>query len=91
MGAESNSFAWTDLCPKFKPQVKNLNESDEKTNQHDRNDSHKIMKLAEEEWDQIDTRLAKYDQTMNERRAEKVSQTLFDGAIYCPIGSDIVR
>jgi hypothetical protein len=49
------------------------------------------MKLVEEECDQIDTRLAKYDQTMNERRAEKVSRTLFDGAIYCPVVSDIVR
>jgi hypothetical protein len=30
------------------------------TNQQDRNDPHKIMKLAEEEWDQMDTQLAKY-------------------------------
>jgi hypothetical protein len=32
------------------------------TNQHDRNDPHKIMKLTEEEWDQTDTWLAKYGQ-----------------------------
>ncbi len=32
------------------------------TNQYDRNDSHKVMKLAEEEWDETDTRLAKYGQ-----------------------------
>jgi hypothetical protein len=32
------------------------------TNQQDRNDPHKIMKLAEEEWDQTVTRLAKYGQ-----------------------------
>jgi hypothetical protein len=32
------------------------------TDQQDRNDPHKVMKLAEEEWDQTDTRLAKYDQ-----------------------------
>jgi hypothetical protein len=32
------------------------------TNHQDRNDSHKIMKLGEEEWDQTDTQLAKYDQ-----------------------------
>jgi hypothetical protein len=34
------------------------------------------MKLAEEEWDQTDTRLAKYVQTVNERRAETVSRTM---------------
>jgi hypothetical protein len=32
------------------------------TNQHDRNDPHKIMKLAKEERDQMNTRLAKYSQ-----------------------------
>jgi hypothetical protein len=32
------------------------------TNQQDINDPHKIMKLAEKEWDQKDTRLAKYGQ-----------------------------
>jgi hypothetical protein len=32
------------------------------TNQQDRNDSYKVMKLAEEEWDQTDTQLAKHDQ-----------------------------
>jgi hypothetical protein len=32
------------------------------TKQHDRNDPHKIMNLEEQEWDQIDTRLAKYGQ-----------------------------
>jgi hypothetical protein len=31
------------------------------TNQQDRNDPHNITKLAEE-WDQMDTRLTKYDQ-----------------------------
>jgi hypothetical protein len=36
------------------------------TNQYDRNDPHKVMKLAEEEWYQTDTQLAKYDQN-NER------------------------
>jgi hypothetical protein len=32
------------------------------TSQQDRNDPHKIMKLAEEELDQTNTRLAKYGQ-----------------------------
>jgi hypothetical protein len=32
------------------------------TNQQDRDDPHKIMKLAKEEWDQTDTQLAKYIQ-----------------------------
>jgi hypothetical protein len=34
----------------------------ENTNQQDRNDPHKVMKPAEEEWDQTDPRLAKYGQ-----------------------------
>jgi hypothetical protein len=33
-----------------------------KTNEENINDPHKIMKLAEEKYDQTDTRLAKYDQ-----------------------------
>jgi hypothetical protein len=41
---------------------KPLEESDENTNQQDKNDPHKITKLAEEEWNQTDTRLAKYGQ-----------------------------
>jgi hypothetical protein len=32
------------------------------TNQQNRNDPHKVMKPAEEEWDQTDTRLVKYGQ-----------------------------
>jgi hypothetical protein len=32
------------------------------TNQQDRNDPHKVIKLVEEECDQMDTRLVKYDQ-----------------------------
>jgi hypothetical protein len=32
------------------------------TNQQDINDPHKITKLAEEEWDQTDSRLEKYSQ-----------------------------
>jgi hypothetical protein len=37
--------------PCSKPQTKQLNKSDEKTNQQDRNDPHKVTKLAKEEWD----------------------------------------
>jgi hypothetical protein len=44
------------------PKQKPLMESDEKTNQQDRNNAHKVTKLVEEEWDQTDTRLAKYGQ-----------------------------
>jgi hypothetical protein len=40
------------------------------TNQQNRNDPYKVMKLAEEEWDQTDTCLAKYGQKVNKRRAE---------------------
>jgi hypothetical protein len=36
------------------------------TSQLDRNDTHKVKKPAEEEWDQTDTQLAKYSQN-NER------------------------
>jgi hypothetical protein len=36
------------------------------TKQQDRKDLHKIMKLAEEEWDQTDTQLAKYGQTLEQ-------------------------
>jgi hypothetical protein len=32
------------------------------THQPDINDPHKVMKPAEEEWDQMDTRLVKYGQ-----------------------------
>jgi hypothetical protein len=32
------------------------------TNQYERNDAHKVMKLAEEEWHQTDTQLVKYGQ-----------------------------
>jgi hypothetical protein len=44
------------------PKQKPLKKVMENTNQQDRNDPHKVMKPAEEEWDQTDPRLAKYDQ-----------------------------
>jgi hypothetical protein len=53
------------------------------TNQHDRNDPHKVTKLKEEEWGQADTQLAKYAKTVNECRAETVSRTLFDNFGHC--------
>jgi hypothetical protein len=46
---------------------------------------------VEEEWDQKDSRLAKYGQTVKERRAKTVSQTLSGGIGQCPVGSGIVR
>jgi hypothetical protein len=46
------------------------------TNHQDGNDPHNIMKLAEEEWDQTDTRLAKYDPKVNKHLAETISRTL---------------
>jgi hypothetical protein len=45
--------------PRSNPKQKPLKESGENTNQHDTNDP---TKLAEEECDHMDTRLAKYDQ-----------------------------
>jgi hypothetical protein len=47
MGAKSNSFARTDLCPTFKPQSQTLQEGDEHTNQQRRNDSLKDMNTVE--------------------------------------------
>jgi hypothetical protein len=39
-----------------------LQESDEFTNKQNRNDLLKVMNAAEKEWDQLDTRLARYGQ-----------------------------
>jgi hypothetical protein len=39
-----------------------LQYSDQHTNQHHRNDPLKVMNAVEKEWDQSDTRLARYDQ-----------------------------
>jgi hypothetical protein len=44
------------------PKAKILQESDEHTNQYHRNDPVKVMNAAKKEWDQLDTRLARYDQ-----------------------------
>jgi hypothetical protein len=48
--------------PSSNPKAKTLQASDEYTNQHHRNDPLKVINAAEKEWDQLDTRLARYDQ-----------------------------
>jgi hypothetical protein len=48
--------------PSSNPKAKTQQESDEHINQQHRNDSLKVMNAAEKEWDQLDTRLARYDQ-----------------------------
>jgi hypothetical protein len=48
--------------PNSNPKAKTLKESDERTNQQHRNDLLKVMNTAEKEWDQLDTRLVRYDQ-----------------------------
>jgi hypothetical protein len=63
------------------------------TNQQDINDPNKITKPAKEEWDQMDTGLATYDQNGERNRAEKVRRTLSSGAIHCllcPVEPDII-
>jgi hypothetical protein len=61
------------------------------TNQQDRDDPHKIMKLAEEEWDQTDTQLAKYIQNHEETLDWKSQSNIVQWAIDCLLGPDIVR
>jgi hypothetical protein len=48
--------------PSSNPKAKTLQESDEHINQHHRNDSLAVMNTTKKEYDQLDTRLAKYDQ-----------------------------
>jgi hypothetical protein len=48
--------------PSSNPKAKTLQESDEHTNQKHRNDLLKVINPAEKECDQLDTRLARYDQ-----------------------------
>jgi hypothetical protein len=48
--------------PSSNPKAKTIQESDEHTNQQQRNDPLKVMNVAEKEWDQVDTQLARYDQ-----------------------------
>jgi hypothetical protein len=49
-------------APCSKSQTKALKESDENTNQQDRNDSHEVTKLAKEKWEQTNTQIVKYGQ-----------------------------
>jgi hypothetical protein len=48
--------------PSSNPKAKTLQESDEHNNQQHRNDLIKVMNATVKEWDQLDTRLARYDQ-----------------------------
>jgi hypothetical protein len=48
--------------PSSNPKVITLQESDEHTNQQHRKDPLKVMNVVEKECDQLDTRLARYDQ-----------------------------
>jgi hypothetical protein len=48
--------------PSSNPNAKTMQEADEHTNQHRRNDLLEVTNATEKEWDQLDTRLAKYDQ-----------------------------
>jgi hypothetical protein len=48
--------------PSSNPKAKITQESDEHTNQQHSIDPLKVMNAAEKKWDQLDTRLARYDQ-----------------------------
>jgi hypothetical protein len=48
--------------PSSNPKAKTLQESDEQPNQQHRNDPLKVINAAEKEWDQLNTRLVRYDQ-----------------------------
>jgi hypothetical protein len=48
--------------PSSIPKTKTLQKGDEHTNQQRRNDPLKITNVAEKEYDQLDTRLARYGQ-----------------------------
>jgi hypothetical protein len=47
--------------PSSIPKAKTLEEGDEHTNEQCKNDPLKVTNVAEKEWDQLDTRLARYD------------------------------
>jgi hypothetical protein len=63
-GGEPNHILLQELAyvPSSNPKSKTLQEGYENTNQQYRNGSFKVMNAAEKEWDQLDTRLAKYGQ-----------------------------
>jgi hypothetical protein len=49
-----------------------MQESDEHTNQQHRNDPLKVMNAAEKEWNQLDNRLARYDQNSEQTLLLKI-------------------
>jgi hypothetical protein len=59
--------------PSSNLKVKTLQESDEHTNQQQRNDPLKVMNAVEKECDQLDTRLARYDQNSEQTLLLKLS------------------
>jgi hypothetical protein len=59
--------------PSSNPKTKTLQESDEHTNQQHINDPLKVMNVAEKEWDQLDTRLARYDKNSEQTLLLKLS------------------
>jgi hypothetical protein len=50
---------------------KKLQEGDEHTNEQCRHDPLEVMNAAEKEWDQLDTRLARYDQNRERTSGSK--------------------
>jgi hypothetical protein len=61
------------FVPSSNLKVKTLQESDEHTNQQQRNDPLKVMNTVEKECDQLDTRLARYDQNSEQTLLLKLS------------------
>jgi hypothetical protein len=61
-GAKSNSFQELTYVPKSKPRATSILKGDKSTFEYQKYDSNKIMKPAEEEWDQSDLRLSNYTQ-----------------------------
>jgi hypothetical protein len=51
--------------------TRGLQEGDEHTNQQRRNDSLEVMNATEIEWDQLDTRLERYDQNREQMMGRK--------------------
>jgi hypothetical protein len=82
--------------PSSNPKVKTLQESDEHTNQQHRNDPLEVMNAVEKEWDQLDTRLARYDQNSEQTLLLKLpSGNVRPWTRYvrfrriCPVSADI--
>jgi hypothetical protein len=67
------SFQELAYVPKLKLRATSVLEGDESTFQQQKNDPNKIMKLAEEEWDQPDLRLTNYAQNNHQTFLLKMS------------------